>query len=299
MSTTDSMASLHTKRFPGESADYRRARDELLVAEIDLRRRLEEVAALRRQLPAGGALVQDYEFEEGAADLDDTSTVGRVKFSELFERANASLVVYSFMYGPKMAHACPSCTSILDSLNGTAPHATQRINLVVVAKSPVERLRSFARERGWRNLRLFSSAKNSYNADYHAEDSDGSQWPALERLCAKRQRGSSLLRHRTALRPRRKGPERTSRRSDLALMESLRLHAGGAGHGLVSPNCATIPSEDSFSRRPSRPRRKTRFRTRWSIPARARIGPVRRSPNSGRAAAANIGPSGRVRIGTF
>lgn len=191
MSTTESMASLHSKRFPGESADYRRARDELLVAEIDLRRRLEEVAALRRQLPVGGALVQDYEFEEGATDLDDTRTVRRVKFSELFERANASLVVYSFMYGPKMAHACPSCTSILDSLNGTAPHATQRINLVVVAKSPVERLRSFARERGWRNLRLLSSAKNSYNADYHAEDSDGSQWPALNVFA----RSGSEVRH--------------------------------------------------------------------------------------------------------
>ncbi len=38
--------SLHTVRFPGETDEYRRARDELLEAEIDLRRRTEAVAAL-------------------------------------------------------------------------------------------------------------------------------------------------------------------------------------------------------------------------------------------------------------
>jgi predicted dithiol-disulfide oxidoreductase (DUF899 family) len=78
-----------------------------------------------------------------------------------------------------MPKACPSCTSILDGLNGTAPHAAQRINLVVVAKSPIKRIRAFARERGWHNLRLLSSANNSYNRDYHGEDKKDSQLPAL------------------------------------------------------------------------------------------------------------------------
>jgi predicted dithiol-disulfide oxidoreductase (DUF899 family) len=179
MTASSLPASLHGEHFPGESAAYRRARNELLMAEVELRRRTEEVAALRRQLPPGGLLAQDYEFEEGGADLDDTQTVRRVRFSELFTRANGSLAVYSFMYGQQMAAACPLCTSILDSLNGAAPHAAQRIDLVVVAKSPLARIRAFARERGWRNLRLLSSANNSYNMDYHGEDSKGSQWPAL------------------------------------------------------------------------------------------------------------------------
>lgn len=179
MSTIDSMVSAQSKRFPGESTEYRTARNKLLAAEIELRRHLEEVAALRRKLPSGGILAQDYEFEEGARDPDDVSTLRRVKFSQLFERPDASLVIYSFMYGPKMANACPSCTSILDSLDGTAPHATQRINLVVVAKSPIGRIRSYARERGWRNLRLLSSANNSYSRDYHAEDDNEAQLPAL------------------------------------------------------------------------------------------------------------------------
>ncbi len=170
---------LHSVRFPGESEDYRAARDKLLEAEIALRRNMEQVAALRRTLPSGGPVPEDYEFEEGAADLDDTTSVHRVKLSELFRPGKGSLVLYSFMYGPRMDKPCPMCTSILDSLNGTAPHATQRINLAVVAGSPIQRIRAFARERGWRNLRLLSSAGNSYNRDYHGETDAGSQIPAL------------------------------------------------------------------------------------------------------------------------
>ena len=169
--------SMHAKRFPGESAAYRAARDKLLHAETALRRNLEEVAALRRALPPGGLAPDDYVFEE--VGMDDDATVRTVRLSELFVKPDSSLVVYSFMYGPKMERPCPACTSILDSLDGTAPHATQRINLVVVAKSPIERIRAFARERGWGNLRLLSSANNHYNRDYYGEDDKGVQWPVL------------------------------------------------------------------------------------------------------------------------
>jgi predicted dithiol-disulfide oxidoreductase (DUF899 family) len=171
-------SAFHEERFPGEGKAYRAARNNLLKAEMELRKKMEAVAALRRKLPLGGPVPEDYEFEEGAADIDDTETVGRVKMSELFQK-DASLAVYSYMYGPAMAKACPMCTSILDGLNATMPHAGQRINVVVVAKSPIQRIRAIARERGWRNLRLLSSAGNSYNRDYHGEDAKGSQSPAL------------------------------------------------------------------------------------------------------------------------
>jgi predicted dithiol-disulfide oxidoreductase (DUF899 family) len=171
-------AALHKERFPGESKAYRAARNGLLKAEMKLRREMEAVAALRRKLPPGGPIPEDYEFEEGAADLVDTETVRRVKMSELFQK-DASLVVYNYMYGPAMAKACPMCTSILDALDRTVQHAGQRINVAVVAKSPIQRIRALARERGWRNLRLLSSAGNSYNRDYRGEDEKGSQRPAL------------------------------------------------------------------------------------------------------------------------
>lgn len=74
---------------------------------------------------------------------------------------------------------CPSCTSILDSLDGAVSHHAQRLNLAVVAKSDPERIRTFAQERGWRRLRLLSSRNNTYNRDYHGERPGGEQMPIL------------------------------------------------------------------------------------------------------------------------
>jgi predicted dithiol-disulfide oxidoreductase (DUF899 family) len=48
-----------------------------------------------------------------------------------------------------------------------------------VAKSPLPRIVTFAEERGWRRLRLLSSAGNTYNRDYLAETAQGSQMPML------------------------------------------------------------------------------------------------------------------------
>ena len=162
---------LHTTRFPGEKPAYRSARDKLLKEEIKLRRQIETVAAMRRKLPLGGALKEDYVFETGGG--------AAVHLSELFAGGRDTLLVYSFMFGPEMKSACSSCTSILDGLNGQAPHVTQRVNMVVVAKSPIERIKEFASGRGWRNLRLLSSFGTSYNHDYHGETEDGSQIPTM------------------------------------------------------------------------------------------------------------------------
>jgi predicted dithiol-disulfide oxidoreductase (DUF899 family) len=139
----------HSFRFPGETESYRHTRNQLLQAEVDLRRRVEEVAALRRQLPLGGQIPEDYIFDEGAPDLNNTQTIRQVPLSELFQPGKDTLVIYSFMFGPAMKAACPMCTSIIDALNATALHATQRLSLAVVGKSPLERIRPLARERGW------------------------------------------------------------------------------------------------------------------------------------------------------
>jgi predicted dithiol-disulfide oxidoreductase (DUF899 family) len=154
-------------KFPNESTRYRTARTELLKAERALRKQIEKIAAMRRKLPQGGEVPQDYVF---------TSATGPLKLSELFERGN-TLVAYSFMYGPSMRHACPMCTSFLDGVNGNAQHVAQRTNLVVIAKSPIERIMEYARGRGWNNLRLLSSAGTTYNRDYHGETEKGAQMP--------------------------------------------------------------------------------------------------------------------------
>lgn len=161
-----------TPRFPNESADYRTARDELLAAESELRAQVERVAALRRELPRGGALKHDYVFEE----LVD-GQVRPIQLSELFTPEKSTTLIYSFMYGPAMKQACPMCTSLLDALNGSAPDIRQRINFVVVAKSPIGRVMEHAEARGWNHLRLLSSHGTRYNADYYGENAEGSQRP--------------------------------------------------------------------------------------------------------------------------
>ena len=167
--------------FPNEGNKYRAARDKLLKAEIDLRKRVEAVAAERRKLPPGGEVPQDYVFQ---------TQDGEIRLSQLFGNGS-TLVAYSFMYGPNMAKPCPMCTSIIDGLNGNAMHITQRTNLVIVAKSPIARILEFARSRGWSNLKFVSSAGNSYNHDYHGEDAKGSQWPMLNVF----QREDGTIRH--------------------------------------------------------------------------------------------------------
>jgi len=170
--------SLHEVHFPNESRAYREARNELLLAEHELRQQLERVAVQRRALPLGGELKEDYLFEEVGPLTQGAPTAKQVKFSGLFGDKQ-TLIVYTFMYGPEMEDACPSCTSILDGLDGESQHANQRVSFVVVAKSPPARILAHARKRGWTDLRLLSSEKNAYNTDYRGENEKQQQRPAL------------------------------------------------------------------------------------------------------------------------
>jgi predicted dithiol-disulfide oxidoreductase (DUF899 family) len=164
---------MDNRLFPNETEQYRKARNELLEAEDELRSQTERVAALRRRLPLGGNIKEDYVFDE----MDSNGNVEQVRLSELFAAGKDSLLLYGYMYGPKQDTPCVMCTSIVDGLNGNAQHITQRVNLVVVARSPIERFLEYARSRGWNNLRLLSSANNTFNYDYQAEDENGNQWP--------------------------------------------------------------------------------------------------------------------------
>jgi predicted dithiol-disulfide oxidoreductase (DUF899 family) len=191
--------------FPGESREYRTARERLLEQEIELRRAMEAVAAARRDLPPGGEVPEDYVFQGAAADGTQTD----VTLSELFDSGKESLVIYSFMFprdpgderpGPASGQTallkleegpCPSCVALLDQLDGAAEHATPLVNLAVVAKAPLARVLTFAGERDWRRLRLLSSAGNTYNRDYLAETEEGAQRPMLNVF----HRAGGVIRH--------------------------------------------------------------------------------------------------------
>lgn len=166
-------STLHARRFPNESKAYRTKRDALLKAEINLRREIEKVAALRRKLPEGGTVPEDYVFEEMI-----NGALQPVKLSELFGDKD-SLIVYGFMYGPDAKNACPSCSSVIDALDKESEHINERVSIVAVAKSSVARIEDLRHERGWSGIRFLSSANNTYNRDYFTEDADGNQRPIL------------------------------------------------------------------------------------------------------------------------
>ena len=184
-----------TISFPGESSEYRAARDALLEQEIQLRRATEAVAAARRDLPPGGEVPEDYLFHGVAPD----GTATQLRLSELFAPGKDALVLYSFMF-PRDPEddrpgeedgACPSCTALLDQLDGAAEHASQLLNFAVVAKAPLERVRAFADQRGWQRLRVLSSEGTTFNRDYHAETDEGAQRPMLTVF----QRDGDTIRH--------------------------------------------------------------------------------------------------------
>jgi len=163
--------------FPGESPGYRAARDRLLEQEAELRRMTEAVAEPRRDLPPGGVVPQDYVFQQAGPG----GTPTEVRLSELFVGGKGTLVIYNFMFPRTLddERPCPHCTSMLDSLDGAAQHITQRVNFAIVAKAPLPRILAHAQARGWRGLRLLSSADNTYNRDYFGEDAEGAQRPML------------------------------------------------------------------------------------------------------------------------
>ena len=155
---------------PEESQTYRQARDRLLEAEMALRDQRERVAQLRRDLPPGPA-PRDYLFREGPADLERNDPAGfrDTLLSELFAPGKDSLIVYHFMFGPDWEQGCPMCSLWIDGYNAVAPHVTQRANFALSARAELSKVRAYARGRGWKNLRLLSSAGNTLTADFGME----------------------------------------------------------------------------------------------------------------------------------
>jgi predicted dithiol-disulfide oxidoreductase (DUF899 family) len=149
--------------FPHESDEYRSARTALLAEEIELRRHIERVAQMRRALPPGGRVKTSYRFE---------GENGLAGFEDLFGDKD-TLVVYCWMYGPERERPCPMCTSLLSSWDGEAPDIMQRVGLAVVARSPISKLAAFKRERGWRNLPIYSDLTDEFSKDFHSTGSDG------------------------------------------------------------------------------------------------------------------------------
>ncbi|MFZ0030693.1 MAG: DUF899 family protein [Candidatus Cybelea sp.] len=149
---------------PGTDDAYRRSRERLREAEIDLRDRIEAVAAMRRDLPPG-PVVPDYTF------LDNGE---RVHLSELFAGDKPYLILYHLMYWATEDQFCPMCSLWIDGFNGIVPHVTERANFVIASRAPFDALKAWADRRQWNRLRLLSDDGSSFARDIGAEDAEGS-----------------------------------------------------------------------------------------------------------------------------
>ena len=147
----EAMASRNERRWPGESDDYRAARQKLLEMEYAQRRMNEEVAEARRALPQGPE-VPDYAFdgEDGATSL-----------SRMFG-LHDTLIVYSYMFGPQRERPCPMCTSFMAATSGRVKSVQQNAAIAFVARSPIERLVATKAEYGIEDLPVFSDASGDY-----------------------------------------------------------------------------------------------------------------------------------------
>ena len=162
-------------KYPNESEEYREARESLLKEEEELVEKVKSVAALRRQLPAGGQLKEDYVFQWA----NDGQVGKSVKLSELFGDKN-TLLLYSFMYGPGWDNPCPSCTSLVDGFDRSAYQVSQDAAFVAIAKAPADKINVWAKKREWSQINLVSGAESTYQADYRCQgDSDDMQWPVM------------------------------------------------------------------------------------------------------------------------
>jgi predicted dithiol-disulfide oxidoreductase (DUF899 family) len=217
------LAEKNRTRYPNENAEYRRARQALLTEEIELRRHIERVAEQRRALPPGGDVTKNYRFE---------GERGPVSFADLFGDKQ-SLVIYSYMFGPQRERPCPMCTSLLGAWNGEARDIEQRVGLAVVARSPIERLVAFKKERGWRDLKLYSDPTAQFSRDYFAIAPDGSDIPGFNVFT----RRDGKIRHfwsgEMGVRAGRPGPGPAGSARHHADLDRPRRAAGRTREGLV------------------------------------------------------------------
>lgn len=159
----EALAARNTAHFPNESPEYRAARNALLVQEIESRRVAERAAELRRRLPPGGAVPEDYRF---------TGEEGPVTLSGLFG-GHDTLVIYSYMFGPERKAPCPMCTSFMGSFATKIADVRQRVAIAFTARSPIERLVEAKRARGWTDIPVYSDGEGAFTRAYvSAEDAD-------------------------------------------------------------------------------------------------------------------------------
>jgi predicted dithiol-disulfide oxidoreductase (DUF899 family) len=143
-----------TEHTIGTRAEWAAAREELLAREKEHTRLSDELARQRRELP-WVKIEKDYRL-----DTDD----GEQPLAELFN-GRSQLLVYHFMFGPSYDAGCPTCSSMVDGIDGLLPHLHARdVTFILVSDAPIAKLQAYKRRMGW-SIPWASSAHSDFNAD--------------------------------------------------------------------------------------------------------------------------------------
>ena len=141
-------------------AEWRAARQELLVKEKAATRARDALNAERRRLPMV-AVDREYVFEGGD---------GKVTLADLFE-GRRQLVVYHFMFAPEWDAGCRSCSAFLDQIGHLAHLRARGTTFAAVSRAPYTKILPFKARMGW-TLPWYSSYLSEFNADFEVTVAD-------------------------------------------------------------------------------------------------------------------------------
>jgi predicted dithiol-disulfide oxidoreductase (DUF899 family) len=130
-------------------------RTELLKKEKELTRLRDRLNAERRALP-WVRVEKNYVFDAPGA---------KVSLTDLFAQ-RSQLVIYHFMFGPDWKEGCPSCSFLMDHVDGAVVHLNARdVTMVMVSLAPLARIEAFKKRMGWR-FKWVSSYGSDFNSDF-------------------------------------------------------------------------------------------------------------------------------------
>jgi predicted dithiol-disulfide oxidoreductase (DUF899 family) len=146
-------------------AEWRKARNKLLVKEKAETRRRDALAAERRRLPMV-RVDKDYIF---------TGSKGKLRLQDLFE-GRRQLILYHFMFAPGVegwpTAGCPGCSMVVDNVGHLAHLHARDTSFVLVSRAPLAKIKAYQKRMGWK-VPWFSSADSDFNADFGVTTKEG------------------------------------------------------------------------------------------------------------------------------
>lgn len=136
--------------------EWLRARKAHLAWEKAFTKERDALSAARRELP-WVKIDKNYVFD---------GPQGKVTLAELFD-GRSQLLIYHFMFHPEWTQGCKSCSLVADHFNPSVIHLQHHdVNLVAVARAPIEKIMAFRERMGW-TFPWVSSFHNDFNHDFN------------------------------------------------------------------------------------------------------------------------------------